>query len=101
MQTANDNYRAKTQGEAYYPEMGERHDGTALFERQVGYGGYYLKWSVENHERTLEVFKRLRIRPRYMEQSVGIKRGLYWSCGVTWAAGNKLGPYSITELLLD
>jgi hypothetical protein len=43
MQTANDNYRAKTQGEAYYPEMGERHDGTALFERQVGYGGYYLK----------------------------------------------------------
>jgi hypothetical protein len=101
MQIANDNYRPATAGQGYYPEMGERHDGTALFERQVGYKGYYLKWSIERHSEALDVFRRLKIRPRYMEQTVGIKRGPYWTCCVTYEAGRKLQSYSVTELLLD
>lgn len=99
--TANDNYRPKTQGECFYPEMGERHDGTALFERQIGYKGYYLKWRNGRHEEALKVFKSLRIRPSHMSQCESVKGGTYWSCCVTWDAGRKVQPHSITECLLD
>jgi len=99
---ANTNTPAASAGGAYYPEMGERHDGTALFERHVGYGGYCLKWSADRHQEALDTFKKLRIRPRYMEPFRSNKTGITkWSAGVTWEAGRKLDKVSVTELLLD
>ncbi len=100
-QTANDNYRAATQGESFYPEMGGRHDGKSLFVARVGYGGYYIIWSPARHTEALAAFKRLRIRPRSMELSDQISGGKAWSCGVTWEAGRKLRPLSVAEMLLD
>jgi len=101
--TANDNRRAAGPGEGYYPEMGERADGTALFVSQIGHGGYYLKWSPERHAEAMEAFKRLRIRPRYMSEGETIKGGRMWSCGVTWEAGRKVqaAKLSVIEMLLD
>jgi hypothetical protein len=88
-------------GQSYYPEMGERHDGTALFERSVGCGGYYLKWNADRHDEALAKFKELRIRPRSISQNVSIKNErTYWSCIVTWDAGRKLREVSVTECLL-
>jgi hypothetical protein len=87
-------------GDCFYPEMGERHDGTALFVRQVGYKGYYLKWSPARHNEALATFKTLRIKPRHMDLSEKINGTMGWSCSVTWEAGRKLGAHSATEALL-
>ena len=98
---ANDNYRPVTTGQCFYPEMGERHDGSALFVRQVGYGGYYLKWSCDRHSEALAVFKKLRIRPSSMSLSESVKGGIYWSAYVTYMAGRKVRSHSVLECLLD
>jgi hypothetical protein len=91
-----------TTGGAYYPEMGGRHDGTALFVRQVGYKGYYLKWTDDRHAEALAAFKAQRIRPQnmsaYNRNTDGRKQ---WSACVTWEAGEKLRALSVTEMLLD
>jgi hypothetical protein len=103
MNPANHNAPAATAGGAFHPEMGERHDGKALFVAQVSHGGYYLSWSVERHAEALEAFKALRIRPRHMDCVETVSGEHKWSCGVTYAAGRKLSAarYSVAELLLD
>lgn len=101
--TANDNYRPAAPGEGFHPEMGERHDGKALFVMQVGYKGRYLSWRPDQHDAALAAFKAHRIRPRFMEQSKTIKGGMKWSCCVTWDAGSKLqkAKLAVLEMLLD
>jgi hypothetical protein len=100
---ANDNQPPAKPGSAYYPEMGERPDGTALFASQIGHGGYYLTWAQERHADALAAFKRLRIRPRYMQLSERVLGPDKWSCIVTWDAGQKLHAAKLDciELLLD
>jgi hypothetical protein len=91
-----------TTGGAYYPEMGERQDGTALFVRSIGRAGYYITWPDARHSDALSAFARLRIRPRHMESYARISDGArQWSASVTWDAGNKLAPMSVTKMLLD
>ena len=90
-----------TAGCSYYPEMGETHDGTALFERSYGGNGYYLKWSEERHAEALAVFKSLRIRPRHVTHAQMTSGVFKWTGSVTWEAGRKLREFSVTECLLD
>lgn len=101
--TANDNYRPAAPGGGFHPEMGERHDGTALFVMQTGYKGRYLSWKPERHSEALAAFKANRIRPRYMQSYETTKGKIKWSCTVTWAAGDKLmkARLAVLEMLLD
>jgi hypothetical protein len=103
MNTANDNFPAAGPGSGFYPEMGERHDGKALFVSHVGYGGYGISWQPDRHVEALVAFKLHRIRPRYMSQIETIHGTMKWSAGVTWAAGDKLqrAKLSVLEMLLD
>lgn len=103
MSVANDNYTAVAPGQGFYPEMGERHDGTALFVSQIGRGGYYLKWEASRHPEALAAFKALKIKPRHMSDYVTTKGETKWSCGVTWAAGDKVlkSKYAVLTMLLD
>ena len=100
---SNDNLAPATAGGAYYPEMGERSDGKALFTIQVGYGGYNVKWLHARHAEALAAFKALRIRPRTIDvwtTTKGVQKG---SACLTWDAGRKLvgSPYAVLEALLD
>jgi hypothetical protein len=97
---SNDNTRAATAGEVFFPEMNQRHDGRALFVSQVGYRGYTVKWLPERHDAAVAAFKRLRITPRDMECFTTVKGERKWRCSVTWAAGRKLIPLAAHEALL-
>lgn len=99
--SANDNILPVGPGLSYYPEMGERSDGTALFHTDCGYGGYYVKWIPARNDEALAVFKSHRIRPRAVTLSEQVSGGFAWSAIVTFAAGQKLRPYSANQILLD
>lgn len=103
MNVANDNFRAVAPGGCYYPEMGERHDGRALFVASVGYGGYSVKWSPARHDEALAALKSLRIRPRSMDEFTTITGERKWGACLTWAAGRKLldAKRAVYEALLD
>lgn len=91
-----------TAGGMFYPEMGEKHDGTALFIRTISRRGYYLKWPAARHAEALAAFKRLRIVPRDMDAFESCITGAaLHSAGVTWAAGEKLTALCVQEALLD
>jgi hypothetical protein len=102
-QPANDNIRPASAGQSYYPEMGETHDGKALFIIRIGYGGYSLKWDAARHAEALAALKALRIRPRTMDKWTSIHGAEKWSACVTWDAGRKLvgSPFATLEALLD
>jgi hypothetical protein len=103
MTAANDNRAAAAPGYSFCPEMGERHDGSALFVARVGYNGYSVKWAPARHAEALAAFKALRIRPRTMDQFTTVKGEQKWSACLTWAAGRKLvgSPFAVLETLLD
>ena len=100
MRAANDNSAPATAGGIFFPEMGERHDGRALFVTQVGYRGYTVKWMPERHDEALAAFRTLRIKPRDMELFATVQGAQKWRCHVTWAAGRKLTPLAAHEALL-
>ena len=101
LNAANDNTRPATIGGGFCPELGETHDGKALVVYSVGHGGYYVKWHASRHAEVLAAFKRLRIRPRYMDEFTTTKGETKWSAGVTWKAGDKLGEIGVYESRLD
>lgn len=91
-----------TPGGMFYPEMGERHDGSALFIRRISRRGYYLTWTDSRHAEALAAFKSLRITPRHMDAFESCITGIaLHSAGVTWAAGKKLRALCVHEALLD
>lgn len=100
---ANDNRAPAAPGFSFCPELGERHDGRALFVTRTGRGGYTLSWSPGRHDEALEAFRQLRIRPRFMELTESIRGGRKWGACVTWGAGNKLmaTKCAVLESLLD
>ena len=101
MNAANDNIRPATIGGGYCPELGETHDGTALVVYSIGHGGYYVKWEAAKHAEVLAAFKRLRIRPRYMETFTTTKGAEKWSAELTFNAGRKLDAIGVYESKLD
>lgn len=100
---ANDNPIPAAPGGMFYPEMGEKHDGKALFVASIGHGGYYITWAVDRHDEALAAFKLHRIRPRHMECYETTRGGRQWSAGLTWEAGRKLvdGKAAVIKALLD
>lgn len=102
-QPANDNMRAAKGGEAYWPEMGGRSDGSALFEMTCT-GDFYVKWLASRHDEAMAAFKAHRIRPRAVERFTSEITGEEkFSCIVTYAAGLKLraAKLAVTLALLD
>ena len=100
---ANDNRPTVTAGGSFCPEMGERHDGRALFIARIGYGGYNVEWSAARHAEALAALKALRIRPRTMDASTSVCGKYRWSACLTWHAGQKLvgSPLAVLEAMLD
>ena len=90
-----------TTGGAYYPEMGETHDGAALFRFGQGWGRHaFVSWPTERHTDALALFAALRVRPKHMRCDETINGGMKWSASVTWAASDKMSPYSVNEMML-
>ena len=100
---ANSNYKPAEAGGIYHPEMGEHHDGKALFQAQYCWKQIALHWTPERHTEALAAFKAHRVRPSGMECSKTIKGHMKWGATVTWAAYRKLqsAKLTITEALLD
>jgi hypothetical protein len=100
---ANTNLPPVEAGRCYYPEMGERAAPGALFHTSTGYKGVYVKWTEANNAAALAAFKRLRIRPRWVDLGTMLDGSRKWTCTVTWEAGNKLlrEKLAVRELLLD
>jgi hypothetical protein len=88
----------------YYPEMGGKADGGALFQSYHVIGDTMaLRWKPEGHERALAAFKRLRVRPRRMELSTERRNGPKWCACCTHDAFRKLYDAGLVchEMLLD
>ena len=100
---ANDNRRPASAGSSYCPELGETHDGKALFVARVGYNGYSVRWAPARHAEALAAFKALKIRPRSMDVVEMVKGASQNSACVTWAAGEKVlaSKYAVLLAHLD
>jgi len=102
-QIANDNFRPATAGQNFCPEMGERHDGTALFHAKYGWKDYLLKWAPARHEEALLALRSLKVRPNNVEIFETVKGEKKGRCTVTVAAFRKVlsAKLAVLEVALD